>query len=290
MPLVQKLRGSKKRYSSVELTAARIERQVQTPASFEPPSLKGVTVERTDVAGWPVFTVSTSSTTGRGSRAVYFHGGSFVYEISPQHWTLVADLVRSTGATILVPIYPLAPVATASAIVPLAADLAAEADVILGDSAGGDIALAAAMVVRDRTGRGPRTILISPVLDVGLTDPRVAELEQNDPWLAIAGARYANDLYRGELAATDPLVSPIYGSLEGLGPITLFSGTRDMLNADATRLVALAASVGHDLDYYEAPGMIHVYPLLPIPEAKPARDVMRAVLRPSTGSGVGGTA
>jgi acetyl esterase/lipase len=279
MPLAQKLRGSKKRYSSARLTADRIERQVSSPASFEPPKLKGVTVVRTDVAGWPVFTVSAGSTTGRGVTAVYFHGGSFVYEIAPQHWSLVADLVRTTGATILVPIYPLAPRATASVIVPLAADLAADADVILGDSAGGNIALAAAMVLRDRTGTGPRTILISPELDVGLTDPRVAELAKNDPWLAIAGATYANDLYRGELSPTDPLVSPIYGSLAGLGAITLFSGTRDMLNADATRLVALAASVGHPLDYFEAPGMIHVYPLLPIPEARPAREAMRAVLR-----------
>lgn len=277
MPVVQKLRGSKKRYSSAQLTAARIERQQVSPASFEPPTLKGVTVERTDVAGWPVFTVSAVSPSG--VTAVYFHGGSFVYEVAPQHWALVADLVRTTGATILMAIYPLAPLATASVIVPLAADLAADADVIMGDSAGGDIALAAAMVLRDRTGRGPRTILISPVLDVGLTDPRVAELEPNDPWLAIKGAKYANDLYRGELDATDPLVSPLYGSLDGLGAITMFSGTRDMLNADATRLVALAASVGHELDYHVAAGMIHVYPLLPIAEAKPAREVMRAVLR-----------
>jgi acetyl esterase/lipase len=279
MPLVQKLRGSKKRYSSVELTAARIRRQVESPASFEPPTLPGVIVERADVAGWPVFILSAP--TPSGVSAVYFHGGSFVYEISPQHWSLVADLVRTTGATIRVPIYPLAPVATASVVVPAAARLSADADVVLGDSAGGDIALAAAMVLRDRTGSGPRTILISPVLDVGLADPRVAQLERDDPWLAIAGAKYADDLYRGGLDVTDPLVSPLYGSLAGLGAITLFSGTRDMLNADATRLVALAASVGHPLDYHEAPGMIHVYPLLPIPEAKPAREVMRAVLRSS---------
>lgn len=278
MPFVQKLRGSKRRYSSAELTAARIARQASSPVRREPPPLKGVTVERSDVAGWPVFTVTSNGTTST-VRAVYLHGGSFVYEIAAQHWSLVADLARTTGARIVVPIYPLAPAATASAIVPRAADLAAGADVIMGDSAGGDIALAAAMVLRDRTGRGPRTILISPVLDVGLTDPRVAELAVRDPWLAIPGAKYANDLYRAQLAPTDPLVSPLYGSLDGLGPITLFSGTRDMLNADATRLVALAASVGHELDYHEAAGMIHVYPLLPIPEARPARAVMRTVLR-----------
>lgn len=279
MPAVMRARGAKKRYSSAELTARQIRRNLEAPVSFEPPRLRGVTVSRCVRAGWDVFTVAPERPTGSKRTAVYFHGGSFVYEISRQHWTLVADLVRSTGVTISVPIMPLAPAATASVIVPTAAELAVSADVILGDSAGGTIALAAAMLLRDRGHGGAAMILISPVLDLGLTDPRVAELAADDPWLDIPGAAYANELYRGELAVTDPLVSPVYGSLDGLGPLTLFSGTRDMLNADAVRLVALAASVGQEIEYVEAPGMIHVYPLLPIPEARPARDVMRRVLR-----------
>ena len=82
-----------------------------------------------------------------------------------------------------------------------------------------------------------------------------------------------------ELAETDPMVSPIHGSLNGLGPITMFSGTRDILNADAHRLVALAASVGHPLGYHEGAGMIHNYAILPRPEGDAARAIIVAAIR-----------
>jgi acetyl esterase/lipase len=107
----------------------------------------------------------------------------------------------------------------------------------------------------------------------------LTKIEPWDPWLAIPGAAVANALWQGELAVTDPLVSPMYGSLEGLAPVTLFCGTRDMLHADATAFVTRAARAGLPVDFHEARGMIHVYPLLPIPEAAAARDVMHARLR-----------
>lgn len=75
------------------------------------------------------------------------------------------------------------------------------------------------------------------------------------------------------------MVSPINGSLAGLGPITMFCGTRDILLADAERLVALAAASGHPLDYHQAEGMLHVYPILPMPEGDAARRLIVQALR-----------
>ena len=82
-----------------------------------------------------------------------------------------------------------------------------------------------------------------------------------------------------QLPIDDPLVSPIHGDLSGLAPITLFSGTRDIINADARSLVRKARAAHFPLDYHEAPGMLHVYPLLPVPEANEARAVMEKVLK-----------
>ncbi len=73
-------------------------------------------------------------------------------------------------------------------------------------------------------------------------------------------------------------VSPINGDLLGLGPITLFSGTHDILNSDAKRFVPLAKKAGVSIDYHEAPGMLHEYPLFPIPEAKQARQAIAEAL------------
>lgn len=293
MPIVMTIRGSKRRYSSAEATLADVAKVALSPVSGEPPrSLsKRVDISVEFVAGWPIYTVSrTAGRTETGSterRGLYLHGGSYVYQIQRQHWTLVADLVESTGIRMTVPLFPIPPQETARTIVPTAADLAATliAEVgaenvsILGDSAGGGMALAVAMVLRDR-GVPPlrATVLISPWLDISGTDPQLAVIAPRDPWLAVPGSHAAGGLYRGELAEADPLVSPINGSLAGLGPVTMFSGTRDILNADAHRLVDKAAATELALDFHEVPEMLHVYPLLPIPEARPARAVIRAAI------------
>ena len=302
MPLVMAVRGSKRQFSTADATLRRMRQLQLRPARFGPPRfLTGVEIEVTSVSGWPVYTV-----TPRGGavprRAVYLHGGAYVFEITMQHWQLVAHLAVRTGTRFTVPIYPLAPAATASTIVPIVANLAATliAEVgadrvtIMGDSAGGGMALAVAMQLRDRgrersadaaqpdaaqlAAAQPRTILISPWLDISGTDPQLAVIAPRDPWLAVPGSHAAGAVYRGELGEDDPMVSPINGDLEGLGRITMFSGTRDILNADAARLVARARTENIPLDYHEAPEMIHVWPLLPIPEARTARSTIASAM------------
>ncbi len=288
MPLAITIRGGKGRFRSAERTLAHVAALRRRPAPSAPPRrvLRKAEVASQEIAGWRVYTVSPKGVASP-RRALYLHGGSYVYEIAPQHWTMLADLAVRGGIAFTVPILPLAPAETAPTMVPKAADLAAalieefgpSRVSLFGDSAGGGMALAVAQVLRDRGVPAPRaTVLIAPWLDVSCSDPRLAELDAQDPWLAVPGSKAAGDLYRGALADTDPWVSPIYGSLADLGPVTVFTGTRDILNADAHRLAALAPAAGLSLDFHEVEGMIHNYPLLPIPEARTARDIMvRAV-------------
>lgn len=290
MPAVMTLRGSKRVFSSAEAMQRKLARQAagRPPRSSPPARLsKTVDIRVLTIAGWTVYEISPKDTTPP-RRALYLHGGCYVFEIALQHWLFVARLAVETNTRFLVPIYPLAPLETASTIVPKATDLAADliAQVgadntsILGDSAGGGMALAVAMQLRDR-GIAPAhsTVLISPWLDITGTDPQLAVIAPRDPWLAVPGSHFAGGVYRGSLPETDPLVSPIYGSLTGLGPITMFSGTRDILNADATKFLSLAQTAAVTIDYHEVPGMIHVFPILPIPEAAAARSVIaRSIL------------
>ena len=150
---------------------------------------------------------------------------------------------------------------------------------VVGDSAGGGMTLAVAMELRDR-GLAPlhSTVLISPWLDISGTDPQLAVIAPRDPWLAVPGTHAAGALYRAELAETDFRVSPINGSLKGLGPLTMFSGTRDILNADAARLVPLAATAALTLDYHVGKGMVHNYPILPMHEGDVARAQIVAAM------------
>ena len=258
------------------------------PKSFNPPSKldRNVDLSARDVGGWRVYEV-----TPKGSapvrRALYLHGGAYIHEIIPWMWSLVAKTAVATSTRFTVPIYPLAPLGVAEHVVPAATDLAAEiigevgADrtALMGDSAGGGMTLAVAMQLRARGIAAPhRTVLISPWLDVSLTAPDIPALAAKDPFLAPAGLVAAGELYRGELPAEDPRVSPINGDLSGLGPITLVSGTHDILHSDAERFVPLAKEAGVPIDYHVAPEMLHVYPFFPIPEAKQARQTIDGAL------------
>jgi hypothetical protein len=97
--------------------------------------------------------------------------------------------------------------------------------------------------------------------------------------LSHRGAPEVARLYAGDLDVRAPLVSPLFGSLEGLAPLAVFTGTRDILNTDAHQLKAKAARARIPLAWFEYPGMLHVWPLFPIPEAKRAiRQIAAFVL------------
>lgn len=283
-PLIIALRGSKRMFLSSDRTLAEVARLSAAPARHEPPArlVRTHSVERAEVNGWPVFTIARRDGVTEGT-VVYLHGGCYVFEIDPVHWSFIGKLANEAGVSVIVPIMPLAPNSTANTIVPAVADLVAAriAEVgvdrvsIVGDSAGGGMALAVAMELRDR-GLAPlhATVLISPWLDISGTDPQLAVIAPRDPWLAVPGTRAAGALYRGDLPEDDWRVSPINGSLDGLGAVTMFSGTRDILNADAERFAARATAVGLNLNYLVGEGMLHVYPILPMPEGDAARAIV----------------
>jgi acetyl esterase/lipase len=128
------------------------------------------------------------------------------------------------------------------------------------------MALAAAQLLAQE-GLRPPLLLIAPWLDGGVTDPWTTP---RDPWLAPPGLRRAAELYRGDLPVEHPFVSPLLGALEGLGPVVAASGTRDVLHRDALRLETRAPS---PVRVIVGEGLLHDFPLLPIPEARP---VLRA--------------
>ncbi|MDM4761579.1 alpha/beta hydrolase fold domain-containing protein [Galbitalea sp. SE-J8] len=275
LPLVGMLTGAKHRYRSAELSRESIEAQLRKPARFAPPPFRDLAVSRADDAGFPVFTVEPQQ--APVGTVVYLHGGSYVHEISTFQWKYVGDLARTTGVRAIVPIYPLGPVWTADRTVPAMADLVAAsgADVVMGDSAGGGLAVASVLA----SGRPLPTALIAPWLDLGLTDPALPDLDAVDPWLSPVGLRVNGDAYRGAVPLDDPRVSPLFGDLSRLGPSMVVVGTHDLMLADARAFASRATDAGVAVTLHEEPGMVHVYPLLPIAEAEAARALVRAFVR-----------
>ncbi|MFF8267001.1 alpha/beta hydrolase fold domain-containing protein [Streptomyces sp. NPDC016562] len=281
--------GRRRRFASADAVGARVARSARRPASHLPPRSLGrvADVSRTFVGAWPVYEVAPLGAEP-AAQVLYLHGGGYVDELVRPHWALVRTLVTRARARVVVPAYILAPRGTADRTVPVAADLlsgliASGGDggtVLLGDSAGAGLALAAAQRLRDRTGEQPsRIVLVSPWLDVTMSHPDQAAIEASDPVQARPGLREAGRLYAGTLAADDPRVSPLYGTFAGLAPLTVFSGTRDVLATDSRELLRRARAEGAEVDLHEEAGMPHGYPLLPVPEGRAARERIVELVR-----------
>lgn len=211
----------------------------------------------------------------------YLHGGGYAFNIVFVHWAMIKKLIKATGASATVPLYPLAPEHDWSQSYPVvmqayerAADkYGAENITIMGDSAGGGYSLGLAQMLRDQGKPMPgKIILLSPWLDATASDPLQQELEKHDVLLSVQGAQTAGQFWAGEgnNPATFP-VSPLFAAIDRLPPIALFAGSHDVLYADALRLKEKAAAQDIDIALHVGEEMQHVWMLLPIREAKVAQ-------------------
>jgi acetyl esterase/lipase len=117
-------------------------------------------------------------------------------------------------------------------------------------------------------------IMLSPCVDVTLTNPDIVAVDENDPILNIDSIRQAGIDYAGPLETTNYLVSPIYGNLKNLAPISCYVGTHDLLVADCRKLNCMAEELGIDFKYYEYEGLFHVGMLYPTPEGSEIRETI----------------
>ncbi|WP_369026064.1 alpha/beta hydrolase [Qipengyuania sp. RANM35] len=231
--------------------------------------------------GYPVITmVPKGAAESDAPHLLYLHGGGYVMDVAALHWSALARLCSILGASATVPVYPLAPEHKAPHILgemrklygELVESHGAQRITIMGDSAGGGMSLALAQIIRDDDGPLPGSlVLFSPWLDATASEPEQKEIEKRDRMIAVSGLEACGQLYRGELELTDPRVSPLFGAVQGLPPMAIFSGTSDILVVDGRRLDARLRETGLSThEYHEYHGMFHVWMLLPIPEGRRA--------------------
>ena len=220
-----------------------------------------------DADGVPVLSVTPRDRDPGAAALVYVHGGGFASG-SAHSTRLTAALAASTSRRIVHSIdYTLAPhadhrrildeVATAwSAIVAREDRLPG----MLGDSAGGCIAVAAILLLRDRGIALPRAlVLLSPVVDLGGQGDTNRTLASVD-YLDRAVLEPALRAYADPSEWHEPLASPIYGDFEeGFPPTLIQAGTRELLLSDSVRLHRALRAAGRSsrLELFE--GMPHVF-------------------------------
>jgi acetyl esterase/lipase len=254
-----------------------LDRQAKDGSGPPPRTVRGLDVAEIDGVGFPVHDLQPAGTTP--TRTVLFlHGGGFVGGIDRFHWRFVATLARETGSRVVVPDYPLTPRHTWSDSQPRLLDLFEQLAIqspggvtLAGDSAGGGLALALAQQAARRPGPQPtRLLLISPWVDLAGTTPGTEQVAAYDPWLKLSKLRLYGGWWAGDDDPARPEVSPLHGDYAGLPRTLVLCGTRDLLVPQVREAVRRAAAAGVHVTYREEQGLLHVYPLLPVPEARPA--------------------
>lgn len=214
---------------------------------------------------------------------LYFHGGSYMAEIAQEHWSFLEKIINNTGATVIIPDYPLSPKHdyrdVFNLVDPLYKEIVSRIDtnnfIVMGDSAGGGLALALEEKITSENSEYKlpvKTILISPWLDVRLGNPEIDEAQKNDKQLNKDTLKLAGIAYAGNDDINSYLVNPVDGDLSKLQNITIFTGTYDILNPDVHVLEERAKTQGIRIDVREYEGASHIWILKDSKEEKELID------------------
>lgn len=227
-------------------------------------------------------TVITVNMTQNHKRViVYLHGGGYVRQPRLHHWKYLNKLGNKLG-NVIVPIYPKAPnhhpLESFELMTKLYAQLCDKYDtiVLMGDSSGGGLALALCEYWGEMGLKQPnKTILFSPWTDLTLTNPEIDEYQKKEPLICAASERIWAKVWAQDMSLTDWRISPVFGPMDKLGQIVLYSGDREILYPDLRKLHEVMVANGVSVKYIVGRGMNHVYQVYPIPEARRAfKDVV----------------
>jgi acetyl esterase/lipase len=153
--------------------------------------------------------------------------------------------------------------------------------VVAGDSAGGGLALALAVTLRDDYVPLPAAIVcMSPWADLELTGQSLRTRANVDPVCSLEESQFHAGQYVGKNDPRAALISPIYADLRGLPPVLIHVGDREILLSDAMRLAERAREDGVDVELKIWEGMWHVWHLLAgyVPEGRQAVDEIGAFI------------
>jgi monoterpene epsilon-lactone hydrolase len=146
---------------------------------------------------------------------------------------------------------------------------------VLGESAGGGIALGVTVRVRDEGVPQPDAlVLVSPLIDLAAEGASMTERAHLDPLpIAIMIRRMGGAYLAGRDPKSTPLASPLYADLNDLPPLLVLVGEREGLYDDAARLAEKVRAAGGDVEMEVGEGQLHIFPVFDyLPEARAATD------------------
>jgi len=248
------------------MRAVMIEAQAPAGVTCTPVEVGGVSAE------W-----SVADGSAEDKVILYLHGGGYVMGSAGSHRDVTGRLSKASGARVLSLNYRLAPEHPFPAPVDdavaayrwlLAQDISPSNIAIAGDSAGGGLALATLLALRDAGHPLPAAgVGISPWVDMEGTGESMTTRAAVDPVVQKEGLLEMAKLYLGDTDPKNPLAAPLHANLAGLPPLLIQVGDAETLLDDATRITERARKAGVDVTlkiWDEMPHVWHLFaPILP---------------------------
>ncbi len=231
-----------------------------------------------------------------GRVVLYLHGGGYVLGSPTTHRGLAGRLALAGRTRVLLIDYRLAPehpfpAALDDALTSYRFLLEQGCDlrqiVIGGDSAGGGLALATALALRDRGEPLPAALfIISPWTDLTFSGESIHARADRDPLLQPNSSDWLVDVYANGHPLTHPYISPLFADLHGLPPVFIQVGSEEILFDDSARLEVKLKQAGVPVEMEVWEGMWHVFQaFVPyVPEAQEAISHIGQFIEKTLGS------
>jgi acetyl esterase/lipase len=227
----------------------------------------------------------------RDDRALlYLHGGGFVMGSPTTHGRLAGDVAIAAGAPAFVADYRLAPEHPFPAALDdalrayrgLSDRLGSAKIAVVGDSAGGGLAVATLLAIRDRGWPQPATAAcLSPWLDLTLTTHDDQSLAALDPISSRHEMAQFAAMYLNGVDAETPLASPLFADFGGLPPLLVQVGSAELGLPETRLFIERARTAGVDATVEVWPDMVHVWHAFAarVPEAAAAVERVGSYIR-----------
>lgn len=264
-------------------------KQIDFPYALDDETIAGVSCVR----------YRTARTDAARPLILYLHAGAFVSGSARINAAAALPLCELSGCEALGVDYTLAPDAAYPTQVDeiervylalIEAGRAPGEIVVMGDSAGGALALASVNRWRRNGLPAPAGVIaVSAILDFACRSDTHLTLARHDPLFgdtAVGGAAAIAGLYAPGLALDDPRLSPLYDDYRGAPPLHLLVGSRDVLLGDSARVAETARRAGVDVTLQVFDGMFHLFHMhWSLDEARAAAADMAAFVARVAGRG-----
>ena len=228
--------------------------------------------EERNYAGFKVYVLGEDN---KDEVIVYLHGGGYLFGLYKNQFAIMDMIAQKTGKQVYVVDYGLPAKYNWSHAYSLLDELYEDLQkqnkdfIFIGDSAGAGLGLGFIQELKAENKKLPtKQVLISPWLDITMSNPEAKNFEEDDAFLAIDCLVGAGELWADGLDPRDYKLSPIFGDLTGMPDTMLTTGTLEVMYPDIIKLSEALSNNGTKVKLIICEGLYHAYPWFPVEESK----------------------